>query len=63
MDSEMEDADRLQSPPSERYSIVLVAEHDRILLGMQKNEFGNGRWNGVRGKILEEETAENAAVR
>ena len=60
----MENADKHPSASAcERYSVVTVMERDRILLGIQKNEFGKDRWNGVRGKILDEESAEDAAMR
>ena len=35
----------------------------RILLAMKKRGFGEGKWNGVGGKIEEGETVEEAAVR
>ncbi len=36
---------------------------DEILLAMKKRGFGEGKWNGVGGKVQEGETVEQATVR
>lgn|SRR3989338_7790735 len=41
---------------------LLVKEHD-LLLAMKKRGFGEGKWNGVGGKVLLNETIEQAALR
>ena len=43
--------------------VVFSKDKKRILLGMEKRGFGKGRWNGFGGKLLEEETVEEAACR
>lgn len=44
-------------------TLCLAYEHPRILLGMKKRGFGQGRWNGFGGKVEPGETIENAARR
>lgn len=44
-------------------SLVVIHTSEKILLGLKKRGFGEGRWNGFGGKILEGETAEQSAVR
>jgi 8-oxo-dGTP diphosphatase len=44
-------------------TLCFLIEDDRILLAMKKRSFGEGKWNGVGGKVLEGETIEQAAVR
>jgi len=42
----------------------LVNEEKKlILLGMKKRGFGKGKWNGFGGKIQDDETIEEAALR
>jgi ADP-ribose pyrophosphatase YjhB (NUDIX family) len=36
---------------------------DQILLAMKKRRFGEGKWNGVGGKLVEGETIKQALVR
>lgn len=54
-------------PTSERprklVTLVLVQEGDRVLLGMKKDGFGGGWWNGFGGKVEAGETVETAARR
>jgi 8-oxo-dGTP diphosphatase / 2-hydroxy-dATP diphosphatase len=38
-------------------------QHPKILLGMKKRGFGEGKWNGFGGKVDESETLEEAAKR
>ncbi len=40
-----------------------IIENDRILLGMKKRGFGQGRWNGFGGKLEAGESIEAAAKR
>ncbi|MFA6042103.1 MAG: 8-oxo-dGTP diphosphatase [Patescibacteria group bacterium] len=44
-------------------TLVIVYDDQRILLGMKKRGFGEGRWNGFGGKVHEGETIEAAAKR
>lgn len=45
------------------YTLVLITEDDRLLLGMKKRGFGQGKWNGFGGKVEQGETIEEAAHR
>ncbi|XP_049759059.1 oxidized purine nucleoside triphosphate hydrolase isoform X2 [Elephas maximus indicus] len=45
------------------YTLVLVLQPQRVLLGMKKRGFGAGRWNGFGGKVEEGETVEEGAKR
>ena len=44
-------------------TLVLIREPTRILLGMKKRGFGQGRWNGFGGKVEKGETIHQAAIR
>lgn len=44
-------------------TLCVIHEHPRVLLGMKKRGFGEGRWNGFGGKVQEGETVEEAAKR
>lgn len=44
-------------------TLCLLHQHPRILLGMKKRGFGEGRWNGFGGKLEPGETIEEAARR
>lgn len=48
---------------SSLYTLVMVLQPPRILLGMKKRGFGAGRWNGFGGKVQEGETIEAGARR
>jgi len=41
----------------------MVVKEGEVLLGMKKRGFGVGKWNGFGGKIEENETIEEGAVR
>ncbi|KAM5228827.1 oxidized purine nucleoside triphosphate hydrolase [Ctenodactylus gundi] len=45
------------------YTLVLVLQPQRVLLGMKKRGFGAGRWNGFGGKVQDGETIEDGARR
>jgi len=45
------------------FTLCFIKEGERILLGMKKRGFGQGRWNGFGGKIEEGESIEQAAIR
>ncbi|MDO9509701.1 MAG: 8-oxo-dGTP diphosphatase [Candidatus Magasanikbacteria bacterium] len=44
-------------------TLCIVHDESRILLGMKKQGFGMDRWNGFGGKLEENETIEQAAIR
>lgn len=44
-------------------TLCMVYEHPRILLGMKKRGFGEGRWNGFGGKVKDGESIEESAKR
>lgn len=44
-------------------SLLFFRQGDQILLAMKKRGFGEGRWNGVGGKVEDGETIEQAMVR
>ena len=44
-------------------TLCLTVKSEKLLLGMKKRGFGEGRWNGFGGKIEAGETIEEAAKR
>lgn len=44
-------------------TLLFLLKDDAILLAMKKRGFGEGRWNGVGGKIEAGESIEQAAIR
>ncbi|XP_060116685.1 oxidized purine nucleoside triphosphate hydrolase [Heteronotia binoei] len=48
---------------SKLFTLVLVVQPQRVLLGMKKRGFGAGRWNGFGGKVQPGESIEQAARR
>ena len=44
-------------------TLGLLLENNKLLLGMKKRGFGEGRWNGFGGKLQLNETLEEAAKR
>ena len=44
-------------------TLAFVRESTRILLGLKKRGFGQGRWNGFGGKVQPGETIEAATSR
>jgi 8-oxo-dGTP pyrophosphatase MutT (NUDIX family) len=44
-------------------NLCLLVEDNKILLGMKKRGWGEGRWNGFGGKVEEGETIEESAKR
>ncbi|OHA17404.1 MAG: hypothetical protein A3H57_00945 [Candidatus Taylorbacteria bacterium RIFCSPLOWO2_02_FULL_43_11] len=45
------------------HTLVIIHDHPRVLLGMKKRGFGQGRWNGFGGKLENGESIEEAAKR
>lgn len=48
---------------SKLYTLVLISQNGKLLLGMKKRGFGEGWWNGFGGKVQEGESVEYAAGR
>jgi len=44
-------------------TLCIVHQHPRVLLGMKKRGFGEGRWNGFGGKVEKGESIEEATKR
>ena len=44
-------------------TLCMIYDDERILLGMKKRDFGQGKWNGFGGKVADGETIEDAARR
>ncbi|HSW74363.1 MAG TPA: 8-oxo-dGTP diphosphatase [Candidatus Saccharimonadales bacterium] len=44
-------------------TLVFLRRDNEVLLAMKKRGFGAGRWNGVGGKVAENETIEQAMIR
>ena len=44
-------------------TLALLKQKDEILLALKKRGFGEGKYNGVGGKIKENETPEEAMIR
>ena len=49
--------------PKKILTLCIIHQHPRVLLGMKKRGFGEGRWNGFGGKVMSGETIEEAARR
>lgn len=46
-----------------RLTLCFLLKENEILLAMKKRGFGVGKWNGVGGKVQENETPMQAAIR
>ena len=44
-------------------TLLFLRRNDEVLLAMKKRGFGEGRWNGVGGKLEEGESLEEALLR
>ncbi len=44
-------------------SLLFLQQNDQVLLALKKRGFGEGRWNGVGGKVEPGETIEAAMIR
>lgn len=49
--------------PDIRRTLLFLRSGDELLLAMKKRGFGEGKWNGVGGKIEQGESLEDALVR
>lgn len=52
-----------ETHPDIRRTLLFLIKDDRILLALKKRGFGEGKWNGVGGKIEAGESVEEALVR
>lgn len=46
-----------------KLTLLFLKKENEVLLAMKKRGFGIGRWNGVGGKVEENETVEDAMIR
>jgi 8-oxo-dGTP diphosphatase / 2-hydroxy-dATP diphosphatase len=46
-----------------KQTLVIIHEKNKVLLGLKKRGFGQGRWNGFGGKVNLKETTKDAAKR
>ncbi len=53
----------INQKPKKILTLCLIVKDTRILLGMKKRGFGEGRWNGFGGKLEQGETIDAAARR
>lgn len=53
----------LTQPELRQATLVFLVKDKEILLAMKKRGFGVNKWNGVGGKVQENESIENAAKR
>jgi len=44
-------------------SLLFLRKDEQVLLAMKKRGFGEGRWNGVGGKVEGDESIESAMIR
>lgn len=44
-------------------TLCIIHDNEKVLLGMKKRGFGQGRWNGFGGKVEAGESIEEAAIR
>lgn len=44
-------------------TLLMIHNNDKILLGLKKRGFGEGRWNGFGGKVVPGESVEETALR
>ena len=44
-------------------TLIFLKKEDKVLLALKKRGFGEGKWNGVGGKLEENETEKEAAIR
>lgn len=51
------------NPNRQKTTLLFLRREDEILLAMKKRRFGEGKWNGVGGKVDEDESIEEAAIR
>jgi 8-oxo-dGTP pyrophosphatase MutT (NUDIX family) len=44
-------------------TLCFLLQGENVLLGMKKRGFGEGKWDGFGGKVMQDETVEEAAIR
>ena len=45
------------------FTLMFIHDGDRILLGLKKRGFGEGKWNGFGGKVTPNESVRLANIR
>ena len=58
-----EDFEKKPMSTKKLFTLCIVQKEERVLLGMKKRGFGQGRWNGFGGKVKEGESIEEAMKR
>lgn len=53
----------MEQKATKQLTLCFIVQGDKILLGMKKRGFGEGRWNGFGGKVAPGETIREAALR
>ena len=53
----------MESQERKQYTLCIIEKDGKILLGMKKRGFGQGKWNGFGGKVSLGESIENATKR
>ncbi|MDO8435992.1 MAG: 8-oxo-dGTP diphosphatase [bacterium] len=53
----------MENNPKKILTLCIIHQKNKVLLGMKKRGFGQGRWNGFGGKIKEGESIIDAANR
>ena len=53
----------MTTKPRKLFSLCIIHQDGRVLLGMKKKGFGAGRWNGFGGKVELNEPIDVAAAR
>jgi mutator protein MutT len=52
-----------QELPVKKLTLGYLVKENQVLLAMKKRGFGEGKWNGVGGKVQDGETIEKALIR
>lgn len=45
------------------YTLIFIKNDNQVLLGLKKRGFGKGKWNGFGGKVEQNETIFDGAIR
>ena len=53
----------MDTKPTQLLTLCIIRDGNRVLLGMKKRGFGEGKWNGYGGKLKDGESLEEAMIR